>query len=118
MTLDEMVQESGALLRYTLVSEGRTFALRAGDEPIGVFSAQILRDVVKRYARPLEQSEEPGGERLELGPTLSLVAWHYKAPVDLENKLYLVLLEEGQAPLAVLSRQIVNALVFLSRDNH
>lgn len=115
MIVDEALTENGEALCYTLVEEAPGFALYEGETRVGLFSVKILCDVIGRYARPLEDDANYAGERLVLNAEVSLLAWHYKSPVDLENKLYLVMLREGQPPTAVLSRQVVSALRFVSR---
>ncbi len=116
MIVDEAVAESGEAVVYAVVAEDSNVALYEGEVRVGIYSAKIICDVVQRYARPLDEHEKAEGETLALGKGASLMAWYYKSPVDLENKLYLVLHREGQAPIAVLSRQIVSALRFLSRS--
>lgn len=115
MIVDEALAENGEPIRYDLVAEAPGFALQEGDARVGLYSAKIICEVIERYARPLEEEMQHEGETLYLTPDASLMAWYYKSPVDLENKLYLVLLREGQAPIAVLSRQVVSALRFLAR---
>jgi hypothetical protein len=116
MVVDEAVDESGQPVLYTLVAEPPGFALYEGGSRVGIYSSKILCEVMQRYARPLEDTMKAEGETLALGSTESLLAWYYKSPVDLENKLYLVLRREGQEAIAVLSRQVVSALRFLSRS--
>ena len=115
MVVDEALTENGEALLYKLVEEAPGFALYEGDTRIGLYSVKILSEVIGRYARPLEDDANYEGETLALNAEVRLMAWYYKSPVDLENKLYLVMLREGQAPTAVLSRQVVSALRFLSR---
>ncbi len=117
MIVDEAVNVEGESVVSRLCAEAPGFALQEGTAGVGVYSAKILMGVIERYARPLEADSHYEGETLELSSTATLMAWYYKSPVDLENKLYLVLLREGQAPIAVLSRQVVSALRFLSRNN-
>jgi len=115
--IDQQVNEEGESINTSLVETSEGFALEEGERSLGLLSASIIRDVVARYARPLEsEAELEEGESLQLGPTLRLFTWHYKAPVDLENKLYLVLDEEGKPPQAVLARQVANALAFVLKS--
>lgn len=121
MIVDEAVAENGQPILYTLVAEPPGFALYESESRVGLYSAKILCEVMQRYARPLEDSMKAEGETLSLSAEdsakpASLMAWYYKSPVDLENKLYLVLRQQGQEPCAVLSRQVVSALRFLSRS--
>ena len=115
MVVDEALAENGNALLYKLVEEAPGFALYEDETRVGLYSVKILSDVIGRYARPLEDDAKYEGETLALNAELSLMAWYYKSPVDLENKLYLVMLREGQPPAAVLARQVVSALRFVSR---
>lgn len=118
MLVDEALGHRGAQVAYSLVADGSAFALLEGDARIGVFSAAILCKVIERYARPLEPEMHAKGETLALGADGTiLMAWYYKAPVDLEDKLYLVLHRASQESLAVLSRQVVSALRFLGAQS-
>jgi hypothetical protein len=116
MIVDESLAPSGAGVLYRLEPESPAFALYEDDSRLGFFSVKILCEVMARYARPIEDDMPYQGETLALDAEVSLMAWYYKSPVDLENKLYLVLLRKGQEPIAVLARQVVSALRFLSQS--
>lgn len=115
LLIDEQVNDAGEFMRYVLVRDAQGISLYAGETPVGYFSAAILSQVVTRYSRPLEDGQDFAGDSLVLAPGQTLVAWYYRAPVDLEQKLYLVLTGEDQPPRAVLARQIVGALIFLGK---
>lgn len=97
-----------------LAPEGQQFALLRQDHAIGRLSGRIITDVVARYARPLEIAPKGGlSDPLTLSDTVSVRTWRYRAPVDLEAKLYLLMYSGDDQPIAVLSRQIASALCFL-----
>lgn len=116
MRIDEEISDDGRVVALELQAEAEGFSLWGDRQRIGFFAAEIIRGVVRRYARPVESELRIEGERLVLGAGESLIAWRYRSPVELEYKLYLVLETEDQPPLAVLARQVANALRFLTRN--
>lgn len=116
--IDEEITDSGQTLPLRLVAQGQHFALFCGDTHLGAVSSTALLTVLKRYARPLDTAFEAQEERLTIDDRYTLLAWRYRAPVDLEDKLYLILLEESCEAIAVLSRQVANALRFLCTKNN
>jgi len=116
--IDEEISTSGEAVPLLLEAQGENFSLTSGDSPLGLVSAPALVTVMRRYARPLDTSFDSKSESLQLAPGTTLFAWYYRAPVDLEDKLYLVLVEADTPPIAVLSRQVANALRFLCNANN
>lgn len=101
-----------------LVPKKQGFALLSGDTEVGTVSSIALLTVLRRYARPLDTAFDPLAESVTIGDDCKLVAWKYRAPVDLEDKLYLVLLQPSCEAVAVLSRQVASALRFLCPKNN
>ncbi len=111
--IDEQITPEGLLVAVELIAADGNYRLQRGEHELGIVSARILIDVLKRYGRPLEEPPTDTSDILLLADGVSLRTWRYKAPVDLEAKLYLLLYRDGEEPLAVLGRQVANALSFL-----
>ncbi|MBL4636504.1 MAG: hypothetical protein JKY56_21785, partial [Kofleriaceae bacterium] len=116
----ELEPEIASSLKPPLLLEprGENFSLTAGGSSLGLVSTTALITVMRRYARPLDTAFDTKSESMQLAPGTTLFAWYYRAPVDLEDKLYLVLVEAESPPIAVLSRQVANALRFLCNANN
>ena len=113
LKIAEEVASDGTVVALSLVHAGAHIELRRGEARVGAVSARVVSEVVLRYGRPLEDQPEGMSEAFALGEGESLRSWRYRAPVDLEAKLYLLLYRDGHEPLAVLGRQAANALCFL-----
>lgn len=115
MRIDQELSDDGRAIDVDLLRDGDHLALHREGTLRARFSESIVLGVVRRYGRPLAPEMEPHGERLPLSAGRALLAWHYRAPVDLESKLYLVLQEPDGDSVAVLGRQVASALEFLAR---
>ena len=113
MKLDEVLNSDGSITELFLLPSGDHFELLLGTAVLGSISATIVQTLMRRYARPLAETVEEAAASLALSPDTRLRSWSYRAPVDLEKKRYLVLEQEGQEPIAVIARQITEALRFL-----
>ncbi len=115
VTIDERIDPGGGVVATTLDGGGDALVLRDGPTAV-TLTAGVVAAVVSRYGRELDpdaeaQSDERGALLLDGGRRLRALS--FRAGVDVEARLYLVL-DGGGAPIAALAREVAGALRHLA----
>lgn len=114
MVIDEQLDDDGAVVRTRLVRAET--GLRLEDDrglDVAIEPAWVTA-VMKRYGRELDDGIEPDDPELTLGPGIGLSRLMFRAIVDADSRGYLVLHQDGQAPLATLANGVAAALRHLA----
>jgi len=115
MIIDERIDPDGAVVATSLEGGGDVMFLRDGPTAV-TLSGAVVAAVVTRYGHELDpdaygRADERGA--LLLDGNRRLRALSFRAGVDVEPRLYLVL-EDGGPPIAALGREVAGALRHLA----
>jgi hypothetical protein len=116
LLIDEAIRADSSVARtYLSLAPGDGDHVRVEVEggASGSLSAAAVAHVIRRYARPLDESVAPlvaGAPRLELPGGAALALLHWRAAVDAAGRDWLVLVTPGEDPQAALAGGVAAAL--------
>ena len=115
----ETLDGEGAVTPTTLALTEAGAVLTRGAEELEPLPIRAILLTMRRLGREVEPDFAPDEQSptLELGAGVTLSQLHFRAIVDAEPKLYLVLKEPGGEPLCALARDVTSALSFLAEKS-
>ena len=118
LTIDEHIRADSSVVRthLRLDPDGQHMHIDVDGGTSGALSAAAVIHVLRRYARPLDDSvvaDLAAAPRLSLADGSAIALLHWRAAVDAAGRDWLVLLVPGSEPQAALANGVAAALRYL-----
>jgi hypothetical protein len=114
--IDEAIGADSTVARTHVSRDGDHIRIDVEGGTSGVLSVAAVTHVIRRYARPLDDTVAPlvaDAPRLELPGGAALALLHWRAAVDAAGRDWLVLVTPGDEPQAALAGGVAAALRYL-----
>ena len=115
ITIDERIGDDGASVTTELARDDEAIRVVDGGQVLGELSCEMIRAVMNRYAKALDEGIALDGPSLDLGEERRLVMLRHRARYDVIARDFLVFVAKDDEPRAALSTTIAAALMHLAR---